>query len=268
MVSPADQQVAYARLADLSESDLRALLTKMDLSRPDRLREPLTVILAGLGDKYGAAAASLAADIYDTERAAANAKGRFSATPAELPGTDRFDALAGYGIGPLYSETPDPESATNMLSGGLSRVVMNAARDTVLGAVDTDPAAPFYARHASANACAFCRMLATRGADYTSAESAMYVGGRGTSEETNVGRTRGRMALGVRPRGTQAIGEKFHDHCHCTVVPVFSLEDYEPAPYVKDWEEQYGDAHVTHGKYGAVDLKQTLANWREQTGAR
>ena len=61
-------------------------------------------------------------------------------------------------------------------------------------------------RHASANACGFCRMIVTRhvgeaGTFYGSKEAAEGVVGR-----------RGQA------RGSRSVGDKYHDHCHCTAV--------------------------------------------------
>jgi hypothetical protein len=41
-------------------------------------------------------------------------------------------------------------------------------------------------------------------------------------------------------------------------------EDYEPAPYVEDWTEQYNEARRNAPKSdtGAVDPRDLLAQWR------
>ncbi|MGC7358433.1 hypothetical protein RA989_21590, partial [Mycobacteroides abscessus subsp. massiliense] len=48
------------------------------------------------------------------------------------------------------------------LTGSAARALFNASRDTVLANVAAEPGAR-WARHASANACSFCRLMATRG---------------------------------------------------------------------------------------------------------
>ena len=111
-------------------------------------------------------------------------------------------------------------------------MVSEGARDTVAESVDQDPAKPLFARHASANACAFCRLVATRGAVYRSAQSA-------------------------------GDGHKYHDHCHCVVVPVWD-DRYEPAPYVAGWESAYKSAYKAVGK---ADTKAILAHMRLSLGA-
>lgn len=264
--TPSERQRALTALAALSTRELAAIWRKLNLSRPDRLREPLAELLAQIADKYGAPAATLAADWYDEARADAGAPGSFRASPADLPEAARFESLAGWSVDALFGATPDSPLALSRVSGGLSRIVFDQARDTTVAAVELDPAGPTYARHASANACAFCKMLATRGATYTSAESAATVVGRGTDVSTNIGRTRGRKALGIRERGTQSLGAKYHDHCKCTAIEVFPGETYEEAPYVHEWRETYNESRVFGGKYGAIDVKATLAEMRKALG--
>ena len=266
--TPAERQRVYARLAALSERELSEVWRKLNLSRPDRLADPLAEILAALIEKYGSAGATLAADWFDEAREAAGAAGAFTAITATPPEMERVEALSRWGIGPLFAANPDGAAALSLLAGGLQREVLKMPRATTEGSVSLDPAGPTFARHASANACAFCRMVATRGAVYTSREAAERVGGRGTDVSTNVGRTSGRRALGVRARGTQRLGDKYHDHCHCVAVEVWPGQTFEEAPYVKQWREQYSEAlDTSKGSHGAIDVKKTLANWREEFGA-
>ena len=109
------------------------------------------------------------------------------------------------------------------LAGATQRYVTSAARDTVTenaGAEDVR-----WARHAQAGACAFCRLLATRGADYLTEESASTVGASG------------------RVRGPRQQGESYHDDCSCVPVPVRAGDSYEPPDYVNDWTAQYEHAY-------------------------
>lgn len=165
------------------------------------------------------------------------------------------------------------------LTGPVQRYVNDAARDTL--SENADREGMRWARHASANACAFCRMLATRLAVFTSEEAAAQVVGRGqdmTLSERRAraaGRTRrdrGRfMAGGRRTRGTRALGEKYHDNCHCIPVPVRAGDVYEPPPYVAEWDQQYIDATNEtpgRGRYGAIHTRAVLAHMRASSRAQ
>ncbi|MDU7359627.1 MAG: EndoU domain-containing protein [Propionibacteriaceae bacterium] len=108
------------------------------------------------------------------------------------------------------------------------------------------------------NPCAFCAMLATR-TDYTSPFAAQYVVGRGKT--TRLG-ARGRRGLGVRPRGSRSLGEKYHDNCGCTVAEVF--DDWEPSYAERQQKELYEEARKACAEKGLEpNLKNILAQMRE-----
>ncbi|AKU45092.1 head maturation protease [Mycobacterium phage Quico] len=137
---------------------------------------------------------------------------------------------------------PGQSSPLDRLAGSTQRMVFDASRETVLENLENEVAAtgsPFpagtrWARYASATACPFCRMLATRGAVYWSKESA-------------------------------GASTKYHDHCRCIAVPVRPGQSYEPPSYVEQWEKDYVDAvdaakkgRKSGGEHGAVDPKDIL----------
>lgn len=177
------------------------------------------------------------------------------------------------------------------LRGSAMRAVFNGSRDTMIYNAIRESAK--WARYASANACSFCRVMATRGAVYTSEEAATSVVGRGvdlavsdrraihsglmTRDEAlyrrslyrnerqakaagaKVGDTR--ISIGAT-RGNREAGNKYHDRCHCIAVCVRPGDTYEPPPYVEQWEQDYvtavgtaARAGETKGEYGAIDLK-------------
>ena len=158
-------------------------------------------------------------------------------------------------------------------------MVANAARDTITTAALADDGANGWARHASANACAFCAMLATRGAVYKTQAGALSVtgvnlGGTDYRKMRRTGATREGILRGSRAttidqggrkgRATKRpLGERYHDHCHCVAIPVFGT--YEPAPYVAGWRQVYADSTVRRPG-GAIDTKATLAEMRKALG--
>lgn len=93
------------------------------------------------------------------------------------------------------------------------RYALDAGRETILTTVAGDDEAVGWARAASGRACAFCAMLASRGPVYR--------------EET--------------------VAFKTHDHCSCTVEPVYRRSSSWPAG-----SERYRDVwdRVTGGKSG------------------
>jgi hypothetical protein len=132
-------------------------------------RDALADVLPALVDKYGAASASLAAAWYDDLRDKRGVRGAFTAIPADL-GAAGADALAGWGVGPLFAAEPDWESAKTLVAGGLQRRIANYARLTVTGSSVADPAARGWQRTGTGS-CDFCSMLLGRGAVYTEASA-------------------------------------------------------------------------------------------------
>jgi len=101
------------------------------------------------------------------------------------------------------------------------------------------------------NPCAFCAMLAGRGPVYLTRESAgRVVGremGRGNAYHKTTGKvsyggviTRGKNAGKDRRRGTQDIGERYHDHCGCAVEEVAG--DWAPTAEEQRFVTLYEDA--------------------------
>lgn len=174
----------------------------------------------------------------------------YVAVPAEAPPLEALRANARWGM--VQTDT------AVALAGSLTRVVLGGARNTTIENATREGVK--WARHASANACSFCRMLVTRGAVYESEQSASRVGGRGKVAAPAVpGVARhGRPAGGIRVRGSQQLGDKFHDHCHCIAVAVRAGSTYTAPPYVEQWMSQYLDAAEAASKTGAVPTAKSV----------
>lgn len=185
---------------------------------------------------------------------------------------------------------PDPDVVLSRLSGSVKRMVADASRDTVLSSSLEEGVR--WARYASANACAFCRLLATRQAVYRSEADALTVsgasvgltmsdrrqraGGLATTDELlarrmgqktyvagkNKGQEKSRQL-----RGTREKGDRYHDHCRCIAVPVRDGV-YTPPDYMKQWEQDYIAARRDVGKQRKpMSAKNILASMRANTDA-
>ena len=146
-------------------------------------------------------------------RAAATTAGRIN--EAQLEQMLRY-AVFGKGV----------TSPVGLISGVIQQMVLGGGRDYANEAFAQ--AGVGWYRAARADACAFCRMLATRGATewmpYTSANAAFSKGG---------------------PSGYQ-----YHKHCRC--IPVLASE-YKVPEYVNAWAETY---------YRASEELSTTTNFR------
>ena len=165
------------------------------VSDGETARDLLIEVLPLLGDTYGSAAATLAADWYDDLRDELGVARRFTAEVA-VPNLERTEALARWAVEPIFAPEPDFTTALNKANGGMQRLIADAGRETVMQSAIADPSADGWMRQA-AGGCDFCRMLASRGAVY--------------SERT--------VSFGA------------HDDCRCTAVPAFGGLERPVQPY-------------------------------------
>jgi hypothetical protein len=92
------------------------------------------------------------------------------------------------------------------------KLVADTGRGTVQAAVRQDRQATAWARSAARGACAFCKMLALRGAVF--------------AQDTADFRA--------------------HDGCHCGVIPVFRGQRFELSPHAREWERLYREYAQGH----------------------
>lgn len=228
-------QDALKDLATLMIRDLYQLYKLLTGRSPQQIRDALVAASPGLVNPYASSAAKLTATWYD--QLAPNLD--FKATPAPLPDVDMLAASARWATAPLFQENPTTEAdPLTRLAGSMQRRVFDASRETVTANAEHEPGTR-WARYASANACAFCRLMATRGAVYRSEVAATTVVGRAGS-----GRT----------RGTQSLGDKYHDHCRCVAVPIRPGDSYAPPDYVGKWEKEYYAARRAVGSGAPKDI--------------
>ncbi|NOQ62712.1 hypothetical protein [Mycolicibacterium fortuitum] len=217
-VAVAEFQLLLAQLAGELGSRIDRLVPSLDrLSQPELLSF-MTDAYPELVTPYIAAGNNLTTVWYDEQPTPPEAK-PFYAEPAAVTPVEQLAASARWAM--LQS---DP---TGALKGTATRAVFSGSRATVI--TNTEREGVRWARHASANACGFCRMLATRGAVYRS----------------------------------QALAKKSHDHCHCLAVPDRDGL-YTPAPYVEQWERDYAQAR----KDGARTPSQIATAMDKASGGR
>src|SRR5687768_11619733 len=107
-MATSDLRRGVKTLTRAANRDLDALMR--DVEGAVRTREALIDLLPRLVDRYGAAAAALAADWYDDLREKRGIAGRFEAEPVEV-GDTRTSQLARVAVGPLFGVTPNLAAA-------------------------------------------------------------------------------------------------------------------------------------------------------------
>lgn len=156
MSGEAGQAAALGVLSARARDALRAVLAGVD---GDGVRDALLESLPAIGERFGFAAAALAAEWYESVREEAGVPGRFDVVLADLPSSQRYESLAAWA-----TQMRDVEAAA---AGGLQRIIANAHRDTVAVSAVADPAARGWGRFAHGETCDFCLMLTSRGDVYT-----------------------------------------------------------------------------------------------------
>lgn len=276
--SSALDQLSVAALADL-----RGLLSSLDGESPERIQRVLFEAFPEVFNPYAAATSAVSASFYEEVRALAGVSGSFTASSLSTVEAPRWNSLVGWGARGSLFERGGQALVFSLLSGGLTQILTEMAADTTIGNAALDTATMGYQRVPSPGCCAFCGLLASRGADYGSAEAAGTVVGRGMPVSRNYNgdgkRVRGGQAKGIRPRGSRQLGERFHDFCRCSIVPVnegnyVQMQDDADAYYnayagARDKVSGFREAGGYKG-YGdqKQSMKMILAEMRQSLGTK
>ena len=222
----------------LSAQALRDLFQLWSTVDPTNLREtigPFTragAVIVRAGRQASAAAASR---YYVTFRQLEGVGGQLVVTLAAPPELDVVEGqLRGAGLAGVVRARErglGVEAASRngfvKLAGSAASLVLGGGRETLLGAVHSDREALGYQRVTDASPCAFCRMVASRGAVFKSDASAAF---------------------------------QAHGHCGCTAEPYF--ENSRPLPANERFRQEWDD--VTKGLKGTDALNAYRAHLASQ----
>jgi hypothetical protein len=190
-------------------------------------------------DRYAETSATLAADFYDGERETAAVPGTFTVPLADPPSDEQVDTSLRWATKDLWPRDEadatvaqlEPldvrlEAAMGKADSVAQKLVADSGRETLRQAVKQDRYAVAYARAASLGACSFCKLMASRGSVYKTAETA----GRDANE---------------RFSGDASV-VKFHNDCHCGIIPVFRGQKFELSAHAAEWDRLYREYAQGH----------------------
>ncbi len=142
----------------------------------DRFARAATVLTRARHSTSSGVAASYQEEFRKAEKVAGRAAIKLGAalTPA-----DALNAIRGAGLSGIINARQrgfSPQAAARnglvKVLGTATRLVLGGGRDTILESVAADTQVTHWQRVTSGEPCAFCAMLATRGAAFTAEESA------------------------------------------------------------------------------------------------
>ena len=214
-------QLALSRLAI---NELSTFWNALDKSRPD-VRDLLASFMVDLVSAYGDVAAGQAAEWFDDVReASVSARGAYRAVTAPPLPAEQIAASTGWAL--------TTREVIPNLEGLVDRLVKQFGRDTLAWNAVNDTRARFARVPSGTETCAFCLMLASRGAVYGDRKSA-------------------------------GDGVKFHSHCDCVITPAWSADDL-PDGY--DPDALYATYRAGAREAANGDAKSVLAGIRQVTG--
>ena len=161
---------AQRSIRTLAVRDLTRWWADVEQLPPGDLRAAAEVVAPALAATYGEVAATVAADYYEEARAAAGAPGSYSARMAESAAASGVLAQVRWAVEPAWSG--DRAGALGRLAAVVDRYALQDGKNTMVLNAERDPARPRWARIPVGKTCAWCLMLASRGAVYRSAASA------------------------------------------------------------------------------------------------
>jgi hypothetical protein len=193
MISPellAEQLAIEAHISKLTAQQVVRFWKRLDSSTLDRpaMIEFVNGAIRQITSAYGELAAVRAAEFYDEVREVGGFSGKAAVPVSGKTPEEQLKAVVRWGIGPLWEETPRPDAALKRLVGSTQRLSLQPGRNTIYEMVKRDRIR--YAHMPQGKTCAFCMMLASRGAVYWSDRKPQY-----------------------------------HDLCDCLAVPVSTPDD-------------------------------------------
>lgn len=240
------------RLNRIAMQDLVAVYDRAREMDPVRARLYLEQAMMDMAETYGAAAGDLTVDWWND--IAMDDMYRWPRA-ADL-NYEILTKSVRWGVAPVLKGAP-----LGRLAGVLQRTIFGAQRDTVL---ENSPGA--WQRLAHRDACPFCRVLASRGAVYTTRMSGAYVGGaRWDYNRPTTGKYRVMRAGRRRNPNGRPPGAAFHDHCRCIIAPVGVPNTHLEVPdYYDQFLEEYTAATRQIPAGETLTMKNVTAVMRQQ----
>lgn len=218
--------LAQNRAVELAQTDLSRLWANLEGLNPQTQRDLLLETVPALVERHGDIAATAAAEWYERVRLKDTGQARYEAVAADCFPSQAVQDSIRWKAGVLWS---DPERMARFLMNATDRWVKYSGRATIMQNVSRDHAR--YAIVPQGKTCAWCTMLASRGFDYRSMDTAR---------------------------------ASMHEHCDCQPCPQWDAKKTIIAGYDPDaMFDQYTQAMKAVDKDRPAYLDNLHANGRE-----
>ncbi len=162
MPSPLESKAALRLLTYEAEQRALALLSGLR-GTPQQILAQLLEAMPELVGYFADGSSTLAADLFDDLRDAADVRRLFRADPVVL---DRTQKIRNAVVWAMSGSEESRQTSAQRLAHIAQQEVARPYRDTILQNSHRDPESVGWKRITSPGACGFCRMLAHRGAVY------------------------------------------------------------------------------------------------------
>lgn len=197
--------------------------------------------------QFSRASVASSMDFFATMRTQADVIGRAAQTPVPTPPDSLIQADLEWAFRARQQVEADAASIQARVEAAMQKAVADTGREQVIASVSGDENALGFARIARPGACAFCLSQSIR---------------RKRDGRVGVYKTRGTAGAQANQNFTGSGEAKFHNNCHCLIVPIFDAA-YELEPALQKAEQLYVASTLNSGRGEALnDFRRALANTR------
>jgi len=230
-----DLRKEQIRLSRSTTNSLAEVFAALSFKALDASANGWVTAAESIARKAHREAIDLGASFYLDYRREAGVRGKIGITRADFDGEKLRSSLIALGpwqakhlLSEHYPIVDAARTVFTMTAGSAVRRVLAGSRETIQNTSFNDGYVGYWRRVTGPHPCGFCAMVAMN--LFNSEASATFVQGRGMDPALTKGKSGG-QGKGLKARGGQAIGEKYHDHCQCHAIP--AIRDAFPDGYVE-----------------------------------
>lgn len=258
------QYVAQLALSAALAQTLRQLWSATAPLSSERAMQAFRAGVAALVVQFAQAAQVVATDYYVNLRRASGVPDVPTIRPVDLPPTSMVDAGIDWAMRDFMKKTEAEIMAK--VEAAMSKAVLDVAREQIVEAVEGDELAVGFRRVPRPDACYWCISLAIRKSHRSGLAMNASKNARQNTFDPDVehfGVYRSRATAGQLPPNAKGEVNRYHDHCHCAVEPVFATAATAIPDWLYDMDRLYEQATKNSARGQRLnDFRRALNVWR------